>query len=146
MTVWHAMEALVDIGGVRQLGISNCYSLEQLKTLYNGARVKPAVVQNRFYAESAYDREIRAFCKKQRIAYQSFWTLTANGHVLAHDTITKLASIYECTPAQILFRYLTQIGVVPLTGTRSEQHMRQDLEIFEFELTDGERAAVDAIF
>jgi diketogulonate reductase-like aldo/keto reductase len=145
MTVWQAMESLVDIGGVRQLGISNCYSLEQLRTLYDGARVKPAVVQNRFYAESAYDREIRAFCRKQRIAYQSFWTLTANGHVLAHDTITKLASIYGRTPAQILFRYLTQIDVVPLAGTRSEQHMRQDLEIFAFKLTDRERAAVDAI-
>jgi len=146
MTVWHAMEALVDIGGVRQLGISNCYSLEQLRTLYDGARVKPAVVQNPFYAESAYDCEIRALCRKQRIAYQSFWTLTANGHVLAHDTITKLASIYGRTPAQILFRYLTQIDVVPLTGPWSEQHMRQDLEIFEFKLTDREHAAVDAIF
>ena len=146
MTVWRAMESLVDIGGVRQLGISNCYSLEQLKTLYDGARVKPAVVQNRFYAESAYDREIRVFCRKERIAYQSFWTLTANGHVLANDTITKLASIYGRTPAQILFRYLTQIGVVPLTGTRSQAHMRQDLEIFEFKLTDRERDALDRIF
>ena len=145
MTAWQAMESLVDIGGVKQLGISNCYSLEQLKTLCDGARVKPAVVQNRFYAESAYDREIRAFCRKRRIAYQSFWTLTANAQVLAHDTITRLASIYGRTPAQILFRYLTQIGVVPLTGTRSEQHMRQDLEIFEFELTDGERDLVDAM-
>jgi diketogulonate reductase-like aldo/keto reductase len=145
-TVWQAMESLVDIGRVRQLGISNCYSLNQLKTLYDGARVKPAVVQNRFYAESAYDREIRAFCRKQRIAYQSFWTLTANARVLAHDTITRLASTYGRTPAQILFRYLTQIDVVPLTGTRSEQHMRQDLEIFEFKLTDGECATVDALF
>jgi len=146
MTAWQAMESLVDIGGVRQLGISNCYSLDQLKTLYDGARVKPAVIQNRFYAESAYDREIRAFCNKEQIAYQSFWTLTANGHVLEHDTITKLASIYGRTPAQILFRYLTQIDVVPLTGTRSEPHMRQDLEIFEFKLTDYERDAVDQIF
>ena len=145
-TVWQAMESLVDIGRVRQLGISNCYSLDQLKALYDGARVKPAVVQNRFHAESAYDQEIRAFCRTHRIAYQSFWTLTANPRGLVHDTITRLASIYGRTPAQILFRYLTQIDVVPLTGTRSEQHMREDLEIFEFELADGECAAVDALF
>jgi diketogulonate reductase-like aldo/keto reductase len=146
MKVWQAMESLVDIGGVRQLGISNCYNLDQLKPLYNGARVKPAVVQNRFYAESAYDHEIRAYCSKRRIAYQSFWTLTANAHVLVHDTITRLASIYERTPAQILFRYLTQTDVVPLTGTRSEAHMRDDLAIFAFKLTDRERGEVDAIF
>ncbi|MGH8310686.1 MAG: aldo/keto reductase, partial [Steroidobacteraceae bacterium] len=110
------------------------------------ARVKPAVVQNRFYADTGYDREIRAFCSKQRIVYQSFWTLTANPQVLAHATITALASKYGPTPAQILFRYLTQIDVVPLTGTRSEAHMREDLAIFEFELTDHEREAVSAVF
>ena len=146
MKAWRAMESLVDIGGVRQLGISNCYRLDQLDSLYTSARVKPAVVQNRFHAESNYDREIRAFCSKQAIAYQSFWTLSANPHVLAHDTITTLASIYGRTPAQILFRYLTQVDVVPLTGTRSEAHMHEDLAIFEFQLTERERGAVDAIF
>jgi diketogulonate reductase-like aldo/keto reductase len=146
MKAWRAMESLVDIGEVRQLGISNCYRLDQLDSLYNSARVKPAVVQNRFHAESNYDREIRAFCRKQAIAYQSFWTLSANPHVLAHDTITTLASIYGRTAAQILFRYLTQVDVVPLTGTRSEAHMHEDLAIFEFQLTDRERGAVDAIF
>jgi diketogulonate reductase-like aldo/keto reductase len=146
MKVWQAMESLVDGGGVRQLGISNCYSLDQLDSLYHSARVKPAVVQNRFYAESTYDHGIRAFCRERRISYQSFWTLTANSRVLAHDAITTLAATYGRTPAQILFRYLTQVDVVPLTGTRSEAHMREDLAIFEFQLTDREREAVDALF
>jgi diketogulonate reductase-like aldo/keto reductase len=72
--------------------------------------------------------------------------LTANPRVLAHATITALASTHKRTPPQILFRYLTQTGVVPLTGTRSETHMREDLSIFEFELTAEERRAVDKIF
>jgi diketogulonate reductase-like aldo/keto reductase len=145
MSAWQAMESLVDTGAVRQLGISNCYRLGQLEALYSSARVKPAVVQNRFYAESSYDRGIRAFCGTRRIGYQSFWTLTANPHVLAHDTITKLASTYGRTPAQVLFRYLTLADVTPLTGTRSEAHMREDLAIFEFQLTERECDAVDAI-
>jgi diketogulonate reductase-like aldo/keto reductase len=145
LEVWQAMESLVEAGGVRQLGISNCYRLEQLMALYDSARIKPAVVQNRFYAETHYDREIRAFCGKHRTVYQSFWTLTANPHVLAHATITTLALKYGRTSAQVLFRYLTQNDVVPLTGTRSEAHMREDLSIFELELTDRERGAVDAI-
>jgi diketogulonate reductase-like aldo/keto reductase len=57
-----------------------------------------------------------------------------------------LASIHGRTPVQILFRYLTQVDVVPLTGTRSEAHMREDLAIFEFKLTDRERDAVEEMF
>ena len=44
-----------------------------------------------------------------------------------------------------MFRYLTQAGIVPLTGTQSATHMREDLSIFEFELDDAERAAIDAL-
>jgi diketogulonate reductase-like aldo/keto reductase len=146
LEVWQAMESLVDVRRVRQLGISNCYRLEQLQTLYDSARTKPAVVQNRFHADSGYDREIRAFCRQHRLIYQSFWTLTANPHVLAHRAVTSLASKHRRTPAQILFRYLTQIEVVPLTGTRTETHMGEDLGIFEFELSELERKAMDALF
>jgi diketogulonate reductase-like aldo/keto reductase len=145
LEVWRAMESLVPGGGVRQLGISNCYALEQLKALHDSARIKPSVVQNRLYAETRYDREIRAFCRSRRIIYQSFWTLTANPHILKHGTVAGLASKYGRTPAQVLFRHLTQRDVVPLTGTRSERHMREDLAIFEFELEDRDLAAMDAL-
>ena len=104
--VWRAMESLAIGGDVRQLGISNCYSLEQLKALFDSARIKPVVVQNRLYADTGYDGEIRAYCKMQRIVYQSFWTLTANPHVLAHATIAVLAKTYRRTPAQITIRSL----------------------------------------
>jgi diketogulonate reductase-like aldo/keto reductase len=144
-SAWRTLETFVDTGQVRQLGISNCYNLTDLERLYETARIKPAIVQNRFYAETNYDRDIRAFCDRCHIIYQSFWTLSANPHVLAHKTMTALASIHRRSPAQILFRFLTQIGVVPLTGTQSETHMREDLAIFDFELTHEERGAIDAL-
>jgi diketogulonate reductase-like aldo/keto reductase len=146
LEVWRAMESLVESGSVRQIGISNCYALEALQALHRAAQIKPRVVQNRFTDATGYDREIRAFCKANEITYQSFWTLTANPQVLAHPVVMSLASRYARTPAQILFRYLTQIGVVPLTGTRSEAHMREDLGIFEFELANAERAEMEALF
>ncbi len=71
--------------------------------------------------------------------------MSANPHLLAHKTITALASSHNRTAPQILFRYLTQIGIVPLTGTKSETHMREDLAIFDFELTNEERAAIDGL-
>lgn len=145
MTVWRAMENIVLSGGARQLGISNCYDPAVFKSLYEAATVKPAVLQNRFYADSHYDIELRKFCRTHNVIYQSFWTLTANPAILANAVIVGLADRYRRTPAQILFRYLTQSGVVPLTGTTSAQHMREDLAIFEFELTQDECAGVDGL-
>lgn len=143
---WQAMEALVDAGKARQLGISNCYQLRQLESLCSEARIKPAVLQNRFHDDTHYDHDLRVYCRKQNIIYQSFWTLTANPHILGHRTVTALADKYQRTGAQILFRYLTQIGVAPLTGTRSDTHMRDDLAIFEFQLTDPELTRVASLF
>jgi diketogulonate reductase-like aldo/keto reductase len=143
--VWKAMEEIVTAGGARRIGISNCYSLQELRALYDFAQVKPSIVQNRFHAETGYDRDIRAFCKRNGVIYQSFWTLTANPHVLRSPQLESLARKHQRTPAQILFRYLTQDGIVPLTGTRSPQHMREDLAIFDFELADEERAQIEQL-
>lgn len=143
---WAAMEALVDSGKVGQLGISNCYQLLQLEALYDWARVKPAVIQNRFYADTQYDRNIRAYCRRRHILYQSFWTLTANPKVLASRPLTALAEKYERTAPQVLFRYLTQIDAVPLTGTSSQVHMQQDLAIFDFQLTAPEITQLTTLF
>jgi diketogulonate reductase-like aldo/keto reductase len=146
LEAWRTMESMVDSREVRQLGISNCYRLEELEVLFQSARYKPAVVQNRFYADTGYDRDLRAFCRQHGIIYQCFWTLTANPQVLAHRAVRELASKHRRTPAQILFRYLTQNDIVPLTGTRSEIHMREDLAIFDFELPQLERETLDALF
>jgi len=135
MKVWNAMEKIQKTGGVRQLGISNCYDAEVFRSLYADASVKPAVVQNRFYQETAYDADLRRWCSHHGVIYQSFWTLTANPHILASHTVRTVAQKYKKTEAQIFFRYLSQSGIVPLTGTSSEQHMEEDLGIFDFELS-----------
>jgi diketogulonate reductase-like aldo/keto reductase len=146
MPVWQAMEHIFDSGKVKQLGISNCYSLEYLEALYDSVRIKPAVLQNRFYAETDYDRELRAFCGQSGIIYQSFWTLTANPQILADDLLQALAAKHRRTTAQVLFRYLSQNDIIPLTGTKSEVHMREDLSIFDFTLTQAECGSLSALF
>ncbi|MGZ5049893.1 MAG: aldo/keto reductase family protein [Methylobacter sp.] len=145
LEAWQTMEKLVAAGWVKQLGISNCYDPEQFKQLYLNATIKPAVIQNRFYAASGYDKEIREFCREHKIVYQSFWTLTANPNVLASNLLQTLAAKYHRSPEQFFFRYLSQIGIVPLTGTTSATHMRDDLAIFEFELDTEECAAIEAL-
>jgi len=135
MMVWKAMEKIQKAGGTRQLGISNCYDTEVIRSLYADANEKPAIVQNRFYQETRYDADLCHWCSNHGVIYQSFWTLTANPHILSSNTVRTIAQKYNKTEAQIFFRYLSQSGIVPLTGTSSEQHMREDLSIFEFELS-----------
>ena len=135
MTAWNAMEKIQKTGGARQIGISNCYNTEVMRSLYADANVKPAVLQNRFYQETGYDANLRHWCTHHGVIYQSFWTLTANPHVLASNAVRTIAQKHKKTEAQIFFRYLSHSGIVPLTGTTSEQHMKEDLSIFEFELS-----------
>lgn len=143
--VWQAMEKAFADGLAKQLGISNCYDFSTLAFLFDAAEVKPAVLQNRFYADTDYDRPLRDFCRQQGIFYQSFWTLTANPNVLADAVLKSLAAKYDRSCAQVFFRFLAQIGIIPLTGTTSEQHMREDLAIFDFELTIGECDSIDRL-
>jgi len=143
--VWQAMEQLVEQGRVRAIGLSNCYDLNVFRQIWSAAKLKPSVLQNRFYQETGYDVALRQFCQTHDISYQSFWSLTANPHLLRHSIVRTLAERYGRTEAQVLFRYLTQLGITPLTGTSSEQHMREDLAIFEFALTAEEVASVNKL-
>jgi diketogulonate reductase-like aldo/keto reductase len=77
--------------------------------------------------------------------YESFWTLTANPQLLKDASLQHIATQRQLNPSQVFFRYLTQIGIVPLTGTTSVTHMQEDLAIFEFELTDQECGVIEKL-
>lgn len=136
--VWQKMEEFYDKKEVGTLGISNCYDLDVLVYLYNNAKVKPSIVQNRFYAQSGYDKEIRVFCNENSITYESFWSLTANPNILASEVLRNLALKYERGVAEIFYRFLNHINITPLNGTTSTKHMIEDLKISEFELLENE--------
>ncbi len=132
MIAWRTMEDAVDEGVVRQLGMSNCYSLDFFKQFYDQARHKPAVLQNRFYSDSDFDTELRQFCKEHGISYQSFWTLGANRKALHNPAIKDAAKSFGLTPETYMFAFLMSLGHVnPLSGTTSELHMAQDVAIME---------------
>jgi diketogulonate reductase-like aldo/keto reductase len=132
MRAWRTMETYVDAGTVRGLGISNCYDHAQFTTLYEMAKHKPKVLQNRFYADSNFDTELRRFCKERGIWYQSFWTLTANRDALALPQVHELADAKNLTPQTLLFAFLMSLGyVTPLSGTTSETHMKHDVDVMD---------------
>merc|ERR550537_1343562 len=100
--------------------------MDQLDRLWEDAVVKPAVVQMRFYAKTNFEREMRAWCADRGVYFQSFWTLTANkkeGGALRTEAMQQLATKYQVTKEVLFFRFVMGIGICPLTGTTSSDHM-----------------------
>jgi len=143
--VWDAMSEIYEFGGTKMLGISNCYDLAVLKDLVANAGVKPSVIQNRLYAETAYDFDLRKYCREFGIVYESFWTLTANPQILSHSNILEIADQKSITPAQVFFSFLSKNGIVPLTGTKSDKHMEEDLNIPNIALSDQECSVINSL-
>ncbi len=137
LEVWQAMETLHQAGRAKRIGVSNV-GLHHLEALCSRARVKPEMVQNRCYAVRGWDHDVREFCHDHNIVYEGFSLLTANPRAVNHPKVYALAEKRKVTPEQIILRFASQIGILPLTGTTDPQHMKEDLEIFKFELSEEE--------
>jgi diketogulonate reductase-like aldo/keto reductase len=142
--VWGAIEKIYTSGKAKLIGISNV-NLQQLELLTNKATIKPMVVQNRCFASQSWDKNIREFCKANQIMYQGFSLLTANREVVESDKIAEISQLYNQTPAQIIFRFAIQVGMVPLTGTTNAQHMHDDLNVYDFALSHDEILTIEGL-
>jgi len=142
--VWAAMEGLYRSGKTKMIGISNV-TAEQLTQLCEQANVKPMVVQNRCYAALGWDKEVREICRAHGIIYQGFSLLTANGDVLADPKVRTIATRLGTGVAQVIFRFAMHIGMLPLTGTTSPQHMKEDLQAEQFALSTEEIQRIETI-
>ncbi len=143
--VWSAMEAFYQAGKTKMIGISNVQA-DQLQTLCEKASVKPMVVQNRCYAVMGWDKDVRDICKTQGIIYQGFSLLTANQDVLRDPQVWDIAKRVGANPMQVIFRFARQIGMLPLTGTTNEQHMKDDLTVLtQFDLSQDDIQKIESI-
>ena len=141
---WRAMEAIHDSGRARLLGVSN-FTLEQLQLLCRQARVRPRFVQNRCCAVRGWDRPVREFCAAGGLVYQGFSLLTANREAMARPELARIAERHGRTVSQVLFRFALDVGMTPLTGTTDAEHMRADLEVFDFRLGPEEVARIEGL-
>jgi len=131
--IWAAMETAQQAGTVRRIGVSNA-GAAHLRELLANATVAPAAVQNRCFARSGWDREVRMLCRERGICYQGFSLLTANPQVLEDSRVHAAAEGHTATPAQIVFAFARAIGMVPLTGTTDAGHMAEDLAALDITL------------
>jgi diketogulonate reductase-like aldo/keto reductase len=142
--VWKAIEEIHKSGRAVMIGISNVNYI-QLSALLQRASVKPMVVQNRCFASQGWDREVRQICREHGIMYQGFSLLTANVPVLHHPPIVSMAKKLGVDTMQVIFRFAMQVGMVPLTGTASEQHMKEDLQVYRISLSDDEVDFIESV-
>ena len=142
--VWTAMLAEQRAGRTRFLGVSNVSPLHLRQLAATGA-VLPAFVQNRCFARRGWDRDVRAFCHDHSIVYQGFSLLTANPEVLTSSLVRRIATRERVTPPQVVFRFALAVGMLPLTGTSSREHMQKDLAALDLPLDPDELSALEGV-
>jgi diketogulonate reductase-like aldo/keto reductase len=142
--VWQAMGRERDAGRTRLLGVSNV-SRRHLEQMAATGAETPALVQNRCFASRGWDREVRAFCAERRIVYQGFSLLTANPEVLRHPLVGGIAAREGVGAPQVVFRFAQAVSMLPLTGTSSAEHMRQDLAARAVVLSEDEARAIESL-
>ncbi|KAL5049429.1 hypothetical protein BDW71DRAFT_204690 [Aspergillus fruticulosus] len=123
---WSTLETYVP-HRIRYLGISNT-TLPILRELVSLAKVKPAVVQNRFYGGTQFDVPLRAYCREHEIVYQSFWTLTANPELVRSRPVIALARDAAVSTSAALYGLVLGLGQTTiLNGTTKKEHMEADV-------------------
>jgi alcohol dehydrogenase (NADP+) len=129
LDTWKAMESLVDHGKCRAIGLSDI-SLDELKTIYESARIKPAVVQVEAHPYLP-ETELLEFCKERGIVFLAFAPL---GHgmkpgLLEDAVISGIAARVGKTAAQVLLAWAVQRGTALLTTPRSAARARENFDI-----------------
>mmetsp|Transcript_14881 Transcript_14881/g.22891 ORF Transcript_14881/g.22891 Transcript_14881/m.22891 type:complete len:368 (-) Transcript_14881:111-1214(-) len=127
LTVWQAMESLVDNGTVLQLGISNFYKYDTLTDLYNNARIKPTILQNHLKTIT-FDPRFLQFTREHNMQYQAFWTLTSNTHHLEKSDIKNMAARKGLSPQLYMYAFLLALQITPLDGSKT--HQAEDVDFF----------------
>jgi diketogulonate reductase-like aldo/keto reductase len=155
---WRALEELKSEGVVRSIGVSNfnVNHLQYFKTMAIEAGFKqtmPAVNQIEFGARGYGDKyeatqEIHQFCKEEGVQIVGYGTLAGFGgkdKVLANKELQALAAVKGKTVSQVLQRWSIQHGVAVIPGTGDPKHMAENIDVFDFELTEPEMRSIENI-
>lgn len=143
LETWHALETLYDQKKVRAIGVSN-FSKDQLQQLFDVAKVKPMVnqIERHPYKVQA---DLGQFDQDNDIVNEGYSPI-GHGHMILEDeTITKIAKAHEKTPAQVVLRWQVDTGFVVFPKSSKAARVRENFDIFDFELTADEIKAINAL-
>ena len=133
--LWEGLIKAKKEGLVKDIGVSN-YSIAQIESLAHASDEMPAVNQIE-WSPFGYSPEMLKFAQKHNMVIQAYSPLT-RGEQLNNPKLNQIASQHQKTPAQILLRWSVQLGTVPLPKANSINHLKENLDIFDFELSQAE--------
>jgi diketogulonate reductase-like aldo/keto reductase len=139
---WKAMEQLLKEGKVKAIGVSN-YMIDHLEEILYDSDVVPSVNQVEFHP-FLYQQDLLHFCEKKGIQLEAYSPLT-RAKRLEDPNIVKLAKKYEKTPAQILIRWSLQHGLVVLPKSIHKDRIKQNTEVFDFDLKTEDMTILDSL-
>ena len=140
---WQAMIALREDGRVRSIGVSN-FTEEQLTRLIDETGVAPAVNQVELHPRFP-QAALRRFHEAHGIVTQSWSPLARGNSVTAEPAVVAAAEAHGVTPTQVVLRWHVQLGSIPIPKSADPGRQRENLDVFGFELSDAEMAAISSL-
>lgn len=146
VAAYQAMERAVAEGKIRSIGLSNWY-VEELEKFLPQVSITPALVQNEihpYYQEN----DVIPYIQSLGIVVQGWYPLGGRGHtaeLLGDEVISGIAAAHGKSSAQVILRWNLQKGVVVIPGSSNPDHIQENTELYDFELTEAEMARINAL-
>lgn len=141
-----AMEKYVQQGKIHSIGLSNWY-INELEEFLPQVEITPALVQNEIHP---YYQELNVvpYIQSKGIVVQGWYPFGDRGHtseLLNNKTIVEIANAHNVTSAQVILRWNLQRGVVVIPGSSNPEHIKENTEIYDFELTSEEMQKIEKL-
>ena len=141
---WRAMEELYEAGKIRAIGLSN-FMPHHVAELMKTAKIKPMVDQIEVHPGWSHSEEIKKI-QAMNIQVEAWGPLGGQGAtVLTNPTMEKIAAAHGKTTAQVSLRWVIQQGVLPLPKSVHVNRIKENMDVFDFELSDAEMAEISAL-
>ena len=143
---YKAIEKFVAQGKIRSIGLSNWY-IEEIDDFIAQVKIMPALVQNEIHPYYQ-EQKVVPHIQNLGIVVQAWYPLGGRGYtgtLLADGTIAKIAKAHGVSSAQVILRWHVQRGIVPIPGSSNPAHIRENISVFDFALTDAEMNEIAAL-
>lgn len=143
---YKAMEKYVAAGKIRSIGVS-CYYVKEINEFLPKVNIKPVLVQNEVHPYYQ-DTEVMEHLHDLGIVVEAWYPLGGRGHqkeLLSDPVLSEIAAKHNKSVVQVILRWHLQRGVVAIPGSSNPDHIRENISVFDFSLTDDEMARIAAL-
>ena len=139
---WKALEKLYKEGKVRAIGVSN-FLPHHLDNIFENCEIKPMVDQIEYHPGYTQEATVQ-YCKQHDILVQA-WSPIARGRILQDVTLIEMAEKYSVSVAKLALRFCIQNEVLPLPKASSKERMRENMDLFDFEISDEDMKRLNTL-